>query len=150
MITREQLRKVHAEIEDVGKLRGPEGAQVMEGLIEQVAEIHRLWMHIARARMLSDAKFIDGKSMRSLATALNRSPNAISLRIKDYGPKQYVSVRQEGEQFEIALVPPKEVRELIGAGRRIAPATLGLYDNEEGLMYEGSAQDLWHQLASQA
>ncbi len=154
--TLEQVRETHAAIENVADLSGPEGAQAIADLIEQAQKMPRHWLNVARARMLSDAKFIDGQSMRSLAAKLNKSPNAISLWIKDYGPKQYVSVHQDGTNavdgptYEIKLIPPKDVRELIAAGRRVAPAVLGLYDNEDGLVYEGSAQDLWHQLASQA
>jgi hypothetical protein len=154
--TLDDVRTVHTAIEDVSKLTGPDGAQTVAALIEEAQQLHSRWLNVARARMLSDSKFIDGVSMRTLATQLNKSPNAISLWIKDYGPRQYVSVHQDGSNavdgptYEIKLIPPKDVRELIAAGRRVAPATLGLYDNEDGLLYEGSAQDLWHQLASQA
>jgi hypothetical protein len=153
--TLEQVRQTHAAIENVADLSGPEGAQAIADLIEQAQKVHSRWLNIARARMLSDDKFIKGQSMRSLATKLDKSPNAISLWIKEYGPKQYVSVHEDvtgadGPVYEIKLIPPKDVRELIAAGRRVAPAKLGLYDNEDGLVYEGSAQDLWHQLASQA
>jgi hypothetical protein len=153
--TLEKVRETHKAIENVGGLTGADGAQAVAELIEAAQKMHSQWLNIARARMLSDAKFITGTSMRTLATQLNKSPNAISLWIKDYGPKQYVSVHQDGSHadgptYEVKLVPPKDVRELIAAGRRVAPATLGMYDNEDGLLYEGSAQDLWHQLASQA
>ena len=153
--TLEDVRTVHAAVENVSTLSGPEGAQAIAALIEEAQQLHSRWLNIARARMLSDAKFINGESIRKLAAKLDKSPNAISLWIKDYGPKQYVTVHQDttdpdSPKYEIKLVPPKDIRELLGAGRRVAPAVLGLYDNEDGLLYEGSAQDLWHQLASQA
>ncbi len=153
--TLEDVRKVHDAVENVTELTGTEGAEAIAELIEQAQRLHSRWLNEARARMLSDAKFIDGQSMRSLAAKLGRSPNAISLWIKDHGPKQYVSVHQDGTNadsptYEIKLVPPKDVRELIGAGRRVAPAVLGLYDNQAGLLYKGTAQELWHRLASQA
>lgn len=153
--TLEKVRETHQAIENVGGLSGPEGAQAIAELIEQAQKMHSRWLNVARARMLSDAKFISGQSMRSLATKLDKSPNAISLWIKEYGPKQYVTVHQDGTDidgptYEIKLVPPKDVRELIAAGRRVAPAVLGLYDNEDGMLYKGTPQDLWHTLASQA
>lgn len=146
----DKIRSIHGQIENVSELSGPEGAEQIAKLIEEAQKAHSEWLNIARARMLSDEKFMADTSMRQLAAKLGKSPNAISLWIKQYGPKKYVSVREDDGQFFIDLLPPKDVRELVAAGRRVAPAVLGLYDNTDGLLYQGSAQDLWHQLASQS
>lgn len=147
--TLEDIRTVHTAVENIAALSGPEGAQTVAHLIEEAQRLHSKWLNEARARMLADAKFIHGTSMRQLAAKLDKSPNAISLWIKDHAPRKYVAVRENDGEFTIDLIPPKDVREMIAVGRRVAPATLGLYDNEDGLLYQGSAQDLWHQLASQ-
>lgn len=153
--TLDKLREIHAAIENVSQLTGPEGVKAIENLLDEAKKLQQQWLGIARARMLSDEKYMNGRSMRQLAQDVGRSANAISLRIQDYGPKEYVSVHQDltdpgNPAYELMLVSPQDVRGLIAVGRRVAPSRLGLYDNEEGLLYEGSAQELWHLLASQA
>lgn len=149
MITQDDVRQAHADVENAVKLTGAEGAQKIANLIENALAVQNAWLNIVRARMLADAKYIGGTSMRTLAGQLDKSPNAISLWVKEYGPEKYVTVRQDGDEFIIETVERTAVPQLLGAGRRVAPSVLGLYDNDTGLVYEGTAQDLWHQLASQ-
>jgi hypothetical protein len=149
-ITLEQVRALQTEVENAPGLTGTEGAIEIAAIMDRLKHVHNTWLNTARAQVLADEHFIGGTSQRTLATQAGVSVNAVSLWLKEYGPKAYLTVRQDGDTFVLEAVKPRAVRDLIGAGRRVAPSRLGLYDNQKGIVYDGTAEDLWVQLASQA
>lgn len=146
MITNVGVRKLRDQVAQLENLSGPQGAL-------QVAEMISLLkdgLQEQRARILADVHYMNGTSMRDIAKTQDVSVNAVSLWLRDYGPEKYVTVRRQGDEFVVEAVPPRAVRGLMAAGRRVAPAAWGLYDNELGITDFGSAEELWHRLASQA
>jgi len=138
------------KIKNAPQFAGAEGAATVAGLIDEARVVYGKWLNVTRARILADEHYLNGASQRTLASTQGVSVNAVSLWLKQYGPTEYVTVRQEAEAFVIETVKPRAVRDLIGAGRRVAPSTWGLFDNDLGLIYTGKPERLWNNLASQA
>lgn len=137
----EGIQDLAARVASLQAATGTAGAKRVEDIIDIVKK----GLQVHRARLIADEHFIKGTSQRTIAATQNVSVNAVSLWLKEHGPKEYVSVRQEGGEFVVERVAPRAVRGLIGAGRRVAPAVWAV-DHAENV----DPQKLWHDLASQA
>jgi hypothetical protein len=102
---------------------------------------------VLRARVTADRVYLTDRSLRDVATELGYSPNALSLWLRQDGPRRYVTVRSESGHYHVEAVPPKALDGLKGAERRVAPSVWGLYDDDkDAVLWEGTAEDLWKRL----
>lgn len=131
------------QIDKLKHVKGAEGAK----LAAEVLFAAKQTIQRQHARILADQHYLDGVTMRTIAPEQNVSVNAVSLWLRDYGPKAYWTLRQEDDKIVAERVPPREVRRLVQAGRRAIPATWGLGDVDT---LEEPLDGYWHMLASQA
>lgn len=159
MITLEEVKDVHRAVEAADQLTGTQGIIAAGKLRDRVHRVSAAWVEITRARLTADEHYLGGKSMRTIAGDCDMSVNAIHLWLKNYGPTKYVTVREETghegrTRFVVEAVEPgaagTTLRYLRDAGRRVAPARMGLYDNDTGIVGGVQAEQLWHELAAQS
>lgn len=154
-VSTEQVMALLHEIEHADQLRGPDA---IAQITRQVAELRTVigpWLGVQRARLCADEYCLRGTRLREIAERERISHNTVALWLQEYGPDKYLTLRQEDTGDGPTVVPelvdanPKVIGRLLAVGRRVAPATLGLYDNTTGLLDGLDLDALWTQLAGQ-
>lgn len=149
MISKNEALAFYKKVSALTKSPGKKGSSAIRSLMEQNRQIARD-LNKRLLLVLVDEVYLGGKSMRRVAEEQGVSVNAVSLWFKEAAPAKYVSVSNRDGEFVLEEVDRLRVKDVIGQGRRVAPAVMRLYDDESGIVFTGNPADLWHQLASQS
>jgi hypothetical protein len=132
--------------------RAAEATQLLDRLERVPGRFLMQW----RAAAVADAHYLNGISLRTIATALDRSFQGVAGWVRDYGPSHYACLIKEGDgPVQVALFtveghqPTKtKIRQFRKAGRRIVPASLNIVDPDSptGLVDGVDLDALWEEL----
>jgi hypothetical protein len=124
----------------------------------------RTFLNQRRAAAACDAHYLDGMSMRDIATACGKTAQSVRNWLDEYGPAGYLTIGEErdnathGERRLVLRVVKMEsddklmqrkLRQQVAAGRRIVPARRNLLDDTQPDGYAAGidVEALWAELA---